>query len=96
MAPRYIDGDALAFEIMKTRTINSEFFANMVKKCPTAKLPVLQCEGYKMFHGVMRITPCNPKFAVKEIEADWLYKPEYGCWYGKGGSYPEEICERIG
>ena len=64
-----------------------------MNKDPT---PMLECEGYKMFHGIMRLTPKNPKFPVKEIEADWLYKPEYKCWYGHGCSYPEEMCERIG
>ena len=46
-----------------------------------------------MFNGVMKITPKNLKFPVSEIEAVWLYKPEYDCWYGKGSSYPAEICE---
>jgi hypothetical protein len=53
---------------------------------------MIRVEGYCAFHGTMRITPkCSvPPFTVT---ADWLYKPDTGCWYGKGGSYPEWICE---
>lgn len=52
-------------------------------------------EGYKAFRGIMKITPTNPNFPAEEIEADWLYKPEYDCWYGKGWSYPASICTVI-
>lgn len=50
-------------------------------------------EGYKAFRGTMRIVPKNPNMKPYELTADWLYKPEYQCWYGKGSSFPEEICE---
>lgn len=50
-------------------------------------------EGYKAFLGTMRIVPKNPSMKPYELTADWLYKPEYQCWYGKGSSFPEEICE---
>ena len=53
---------------------------------------MLECEDYKMFRGIMRIAPPNPKFPTEEIEATWLYKPEYQCWYGNGRSYDESIC----
>lgn len=53
---------------------------------------MLQCEGYKMFRGTMLVTPKNPNFPPQEITGDWLYKPEYGCWYCKGWSYVEDIC----
>ena len=56
---------------------------------------MISCEGYKMFKGIMRIIPNNSKFPCKEEFGIWLYKPEYGCWYGNGFSYPEEICEVI-
>lgn len=48
-------------------------------------------EGYKAFRGTMKISPKNmePKFVL----GDWLYKPEYDCWYGNGSSYPASICE---
>ena len=47
--------------------------------------------GFKAFRGTMRITP---KAAVPayDLHGDWLYKPESGCWYGKGSSFPEDIC----
>lgn len=54
---------------------------------------MLQSEGYKMFYGVMRIIPKTDKFKPFEVEACWLYKPEYDCWYGRGSSYCADICE---
>ena len=56
---------------------------------------MMSCEGYKMFRGIMRIIPKNPKFPCEDINTVWLYKPEYDCWYGNGSSYPAEICEVI-
>ena len=50
-------------------------------------------EGYKAFRGTMRIVPKNPNMKPYELTADWLYKPEYQCWYGRGSSFPEGICE---
>lgn len=50
-------------------------------------------EGYKAFRGTMRIVPKNPNMKPYELTTDWLYKPEYQCWYGRGSSFPEEICE---
>lgn len=52
-------------------------------------------EGYKAFRGIMRIVPKNPSMKPYELTADWLYKPEYQCWYGRGSSFPEEICEVV-
>lgn len=51
----------------------------------------ISVEGFKAFRGTMRITP---KAAVQayDLHGDWLYKPETGCWYGKGSSFPEDIC----
>lgn len=53
-------------------------------------------EGYKMFRGTMKISP-KCKTAVKpfELHGEWLYKPEFGCWYGKGSSFMEDICEIV-
>lgn len=56
---------------------------------------MIQVEGYKAFRGVMRITPTNPKFPQQEIYGDWLYKPQYDCWYGHGQSFMAEICEIV-
>lgn len=52
-------------------------------------------EGYKAFRGTMRITPKNPEFPPRDITGDWLYKPEYDCWYGGGASFSAQICEVI-
>lgn len=56
---------------------------------------MLQSEGFYMFRGVMKITPRSSVITPFEIEADWLYKPEHDCWYGKGHSYPASICEVV-
>ena len=51
----------------------------------------ISVEGFKAFRGTMRITP---KAAVPayNLHGDWLYKPDTKCWYGKGSSFPEDIC----
>lgn len=92
---KYIDAVAFAEKVKGTGVINSSFFAEMLEKEPPAQLPILSCEGMKMFHGVMRITPKNPAFKPIEKEADWLYKSEFDCWYDGWSSYEAEICERI-
>lgn len=56
---------------------------------------MLECEGYKMFKGIMRIIPKSTCVLPFEVEATWLYKPEYDCWYGKGISYIADICEIV-
>lgn len=55
---------------------------------------MLICEGYKMFHGTMMITPKN-NIDPFSVEGTWLYKPEYDTWYCKGASYPNDICKII-
>lgn len=52
-------------------------------------------EGYKAFHGTMKIIPNNPEIPPFNITADWLYKPDFNCWYGKGQSFPAEICKPL-
>lgn len=57
---------------------------------------MIQVEGYKAFHGDMKITPKNtlyPEFHI--TDKDWLYKPDTQCWYGDGRSFPAGICEPI-
>lgn len=57
---------------------------------------MLKTENYKMFSGVMTITPTKTKFYNMEpfdIEGTWLYKPEHDCWYCNGSSYPSSICK---
>lgn len=56
---------------------------------------IISVEGYKAFRGVMRITPKNTNFPAREIEGDWLYKPDTDCWYGNGSSFMSEICEIV-
>lgn len=55
---------------------------------------MIEVEGYKAFHGDMKIVPKNALCDVLWVfDKDWLYKPDTGCWYGGGRSYPAEICE---
>ena len=57
---------------------------------------MIKVEGYIAFHGDMKITPIvSDKEAFYISDKDWLYKPEYDCWYGDGRSFPAEICEPI-
>lgn len=53
---------------------------------------IISVDGYKAFHGDMKITPKNgTPFQI--VNRDWLYKPEYNCWYGDGRSFSADICE---
>lgn len=56
---------------------------------------MISVEGYKAFRGTMCITPKNPNMEAFNLTGDWLYKPEYQCWYCKGQSFMDEICEII-
>jgi len=56
---------------------------------------MIKVEGYKAFRGVMKIVPKNRVVAPYLVEGEWLYKPEYDCWYGCGFSYPANICEIV-
>lgn len=58
-------------------------------------MKMIQVEGYKAFHGKMKITPKNPNIEPFVKEGDWLYRPDTGCWYGCGRSFCNEICEPI-
>ena len=55
---------------------------------------MLECEGYKMFRGKGTIVPVNDREPYT-ITGTWLYKPEWGCWYVGGRSFPAEIVEDI-
>lgn len=54
------------------------------------KFNVLTCEGYKIFEGVMGISPS--KTFSYDVEGTWLYKPDTDCWYCNGRSFPAEVC----
>lgn len=51
---------------------------------------VIIVEGYKAFTGWMRI--CWMDRPMEEHRGDWLYRPDTDCWYGKGQSFPAEVC----
>ena len=51
---------------------------------------MLKSEGYMMFRGTATIQPVNGK-PMYQMTGDWLYKPEYGCWFVNGRSFPKEI-----
>ena len=56
---------------------------------------MIKVEGYKAFHGIMRIVPKTDRIKPFEIEADWLFKPDTCCWYGSGRSFGEDVCEIV-
>ena len=56
---------------------------------------MIKVDGYKALRGVMKITPKCESVPPFELQGDWLFKPEFKCWYGCGSSYPEEICEVV-
>lgn len=46
---------------------------------------MLKCDGYKMFHGTVRVTPVTLPDGTRwrepfDLTGTWLYKPE-GMWY---------------
>lgn len=54
---------------------------------------MLTSEGYKMFRGTGEIHNAQTGKTVRTERGDWLYKPEYDCWYVNGSSYPAECVE---
>ena len=56
---------------------------------------MIKVDGYKAFRGVMKITPKCESVSSFELEGDWLFKPDFKCWYGCGSSFAEEICEIV-
>lgn len=58
-------------------------------------MKMIQVEGYKAFHGKMKITPKDKYVAPFTLEGDWIYRPDTGCWYGCCRSFCTEICEPI-
>ena len=58
-------------------------------------MKMIQVEGYKAFHGKMKITPKDASVDPFILEGDWLYRPDTGCWYGCCRSFCSEICEPI-
>ena len=55
---------------------------------------MLTSEGYKMFRGTGEIHNTQTGKTVRTERGDWLYKPEYDCWYVNGSSYPAE-CVKV-
>lgn len=54
---------------------------------------MLSVEGYKMFKGTIEITPPESTgIKAYTLSGTWLYKPDTGCWYGCGHSFPEKVC----
>lgn len=56
---------------------------------------MIKCEGYKMFRGSALFTPKNTKFTPMTVKGNWLYKPEYDCWYCNGSSFPASAVSNI-
>lgn len=54
---------------------------------------VIMVEGYRAFTGWMRVRWENG--TVELLRSDWLYRPDTGCWYGKGRSFPAAYCSIV-
>ena len=66
----------------------------LVEGLEMSSLPVVgMSEGYRFFTGTMLIIHPDPDTPPEKISGHWLYKPETGCWYCGGISYPANICE---
>lgn len=57
-------------------------------------------DGYKAFHGKMKISPKRLGYEPFILEGDWLYKPEFDCWYVSQPdqwtrSFSNSICEVV-
>lgn len=52
---------------------------------------MLECEGYRMFHGAMRIYGMTHGSQI--VVGTWLYRPDTECWYCNGTSYPRHVCK---
>lgn len=66
---------------------------------------MLKCDGYKMFHGTVKVTPVRKDVKPFDVTGTWLYKPAEafgidapeGCWYcnedcgGWTGSWTPDI-----
>ena len=66
----------------------------LVEELETPSLPVVgMSEGYRFFTGTMLILHPDPDTPPENISGHWLYKPETGCWYCSGISYPAAVCE---
>ena len=53
---------------------------------------MITANGYKAFHGVMRITPKTKMIPATHVETDWIYNPNTHSWYGNNAEYSAEIC----
>ena len=86
-------------KIVSSPLPDAKFFARMVKEAPEVKFPILECDGYKMFKGTMKIKPPQSKrFKSYPLEGVWLYRPDTNCWYcssGSGRGFLASCCERV-
>ena len=53
---------------------------------------MISVNGYKAFHGIMRIHPKSKCVPVVDKKGDWLYKPKSDAWYCDDVSYPAKMC----
>ncbi len=56
---------------------------------------IITVEGYKAFRGKLKVSPKIEKVKPFLVEGDFIYKPDTGCWYGRGCSYAADICEIV-
>lgn len=56
---------------------------------------MISVEGYKAFHGDITIKPKNMERTITISDKDFLYKPDFNCWYGGGRSFGADIVVEI-
>ena len=54
---------------------------------------MIRAEGYKAFSGILKVTPPNKE--PYRVMGEFIYKPDTDCWYGRGRSFPADICSVI-
>lgn len=55
---------------------------------------MIKAEGYKAFSGILKVTPANGKEPYR-VMGDFIYRPDTDCWYGRGKSFPAQICDVV-
>ena len=96
MQIRPIDGNALAEEFTRIGALNAEFFAEQARKAPVIPAGVLQCGGYIMFRGFMKIRTERNALLNRNVFGTWLYMPDEDQWLCDDGRvFTPDRCEMV-
>ena len=56
---------------------------------------MIEVNGYKAFHGVMRIALPYDGIEPYTVEGDWLYRPDIKGWQSNYEAFPANVCKII-